>query len=173
MPFSLSQSSIPAFEQGLTALSAILDKAEAFAAAKKLDPSVLPNTRLAPDMFPLARQVQIATDMAKNGAARLAGVEPPKYEDNETTIEQLKARLKKTLDFVKTLDKAKIDASGEREITFPLGPNKGHMKGSDYLNHFVLPNYYFHLTTAYAILRHCGVEIGKLDFLAGIPLRQS
>jgi hypothetical protein len=117
--------------------------------------------------------VQIATDMAKNGAARLAGVEPPKYEDNETTIEQLKARLKKTLDFVKTLDKAKIDASGEREITFPLGPNKGHMKGSDYLNHFVLPNYYFHLTTAYAILRHCGVEIGKLDFLAGIPLRQS
>jgi uncharacterized protein len=173
MPFSLSQSSIPAFEQGLTALSAILDKAEAFAAAKKLDPSVLPNTRLAPDMFPLARQVQIATDMAKNGAARLAGVEPPKYEDNETTIEQLKARLKKTLDFVKTLDTAKIDASGEREITFPLGPNKGHMKGSDYLNHFVLPNYYFHLTTAYAILRHCGVELGKLDFLAGIPLRQS
>jgi len=173
MPFSLSQSSIPVFEQGLTALSAILDKAEAFATAKKIDPSVLPNTRLAPDMFPLARQVQVATDMAKNGGARLAGLEPPKFEDNETTIEQLKARLKKTLDFVKTLDKAKIDASGDREITFPLGPNKGHMKGSDYLNHFVLPNYYFHLTTAYAILRHCGVEIGKLDFLAGIPLRQS
>src|SRR5262245_34066066 len=174
MSLSLSQSSIPVFEQGLTALSAILDKAEAFAVAKKIDPSVLPNTRLAPDMFPLARQVQVVTDMAKNGGARLAGVEPPQVEDNETTIEQLKARLKKTLDFVKTLDKAKIDASGDREITFPLGPtNKGHMKGSDYLNHFVLPNYYFHLTTAYAILRHCGVEIGKLDFLAGIPLRQS
>jgi uncharacterized protein len=172
MSLSLSQSSIPVFEQGLTAMSAILDKAEAFATAKKLDPSVLPNTRLAPDMFALARQVQVATDLAKNGMARLAGVEPPKFEDNETTLEQLKARLKKTLDFVKTLDTAKIDASSEREITFPLGPtNKGHMKGSDYLTHFVLPNYYFHMTTAYAILRHCGVEIGKQDFLAGIPLR--
>ena len=174
MPLSLSQSSIPVFEQGLTAMSAILDKAEAFAAAKKIDPSVLPATRLAPDMFPLARQVQVATDLAKNGLARLAGAEPPKFEDNETTIEQLKTRLKKTLDYVKTLDKAKIDASGEREITFPLGPtNKGHMKGSDYLTHFVMPNYYFHLTTAYAILRHCGVEIGKQDFLAGIPLRMT
>src|SRR5262249_59723079 len=105
MPFSLSQSSIPVFEQGLTALSAILDKAEAFATAKKIDPSVLPNTRLAPDMFPLARQVQVATDMAKNGGAPLPGPQPPKFEDNETTIEQLQARLKKPLHLVKTLDK--------------------------------------------------------------------
>ena len=174
MPFSLSQASIPAFELGLNALSGVLQKAEAFAAAKKIEPSVLLGMRLAPDMFPLTRQVQIATDLAKNGAARLAGAEAPKFEDNETTIEQLKARLKKTIDFVKTLDTKQIDAAGDREITFPLGPtNKGHMKGSDYLNHFVLPNYYFHLTAAYAILRHAGVEIGKLDFLAGIPLRQS
>jgi hypothetical protein len=174
MPFSMSQASIPVFEQGLNALSGLLTKAEAFAAAKKVDPSVLLGTRLSPDMFSLTRQVQVATDLAKNGAARLAGVEAPKFEDNETTIEELKTRLKKTIDFVKTLDAKKIDASGDREITFPLGPvNKGHMKGDDYLNHFVLPNYYFHLTTAYAILRHCGVEIGKQDFLAGIPLRRS
>src|SRR5262249_26249719 len=122
MPFSMSQASIPVFEQGLNALSGLLAKAEAFAAAKKIDPSVLLATRLAPDMFALTRQVQIVTDQAKNGTARLAGVEPPKFEDNETTIEQLKARLKKTLDFVKTLDVKKIDASGDREITFPLGP---------------------------------------------------
>jgi hypothetical protein len=172
MPFSMSQASIPVFEQGLNALSGLLTKAEAFAAAKKVDPSVLLGTRLSPDMFSLTRQVQVATDLAKNGAARLAGVEAPKFEDNETTIEELKTRLKKTIDFVKTLDAKKIDASGDREITFPLGPvNKGHMKGDDYLNHFVLPNYYFHLTTAYAILRHCGVEIGKADFLGAIPLK--
>jgi len=174
MSFSMSQASIPVFEQGLNALSGFLTKAEAFAAAKKIDPSVLLGTRLAPDMFPLVRQVQVVADQAKNGSARLAGVEPPKFEDTETTIEQLKARIKKTLDFVKSVDGKQIDASIDREITFPLGPqNKGHMKGSDYLNHFVLPNYYFHLTSAYAILRHCGVDLGKLDFLAGIPMRRS
>jgi uncharacterized protein len=174
MSFSMSQTSIPTFEQGLNALSGLLTKAEAFAAAKKIDPSVLLGTRLAPDMFPLLRQVQVVADQAKNGSARLAGVEPPKFEDTETTIEQLKARIKKTLDFVKTLDTKQIDASVDREITFPLGPqHKGHMKGSDYLVHFVLPNYYFHLTTAYDILRHSGVDLGKLDFLAGIPMRRS
>jgi hypothetical protein len=171
---SLSQASLPVFEQGLNALAGLLTKAEAYAAAKKVDPSVLLGMRLAPDMFPLARQVQVVTDQAKNGSARLAGVEPPKFEDTETTIDELKARLKKTVDFLKTLDAKKIDASGDREITFPLGPvNKGHMKGTDYLNHFVLPNYYFHLTTAYAILRHSGAEVGKSDFLAGIPMRRS
>ena len=174
MSFSMSKAFLPVIEIGFNALSAVLDKAEAFAAAKKIDPSVLLNTRLAPDMFNLIRQVQIASDLAKNGAARLAGVEPPRYEDKETTVAELKARLAKTVAYIKTLDTNKIDAASDRQITFPLGPNnKGEMKGDDYLNHFVLPNVYFHLTTAYAILRHCGVEIGKQDFLGAIPLKMT
>jgi len=171
MAFSMSRASLPVFEIGLNALSANLDKAAAFAAAKKIDASVLVNARLAPDMFPLSRQVQIATDQAKNGSARLAGVEAPKYEDNETSIDQLKARIAKTLAYIKTLDARQIDGAADREINFPVGPNKGQMKGDDYLNHFVLPNFYFHITTAYDILRHCGVECGKRDFLGAIPLK--
>jgi len=174
MSFSMSKASLPALELGLTALSGVLDKAQEFATAKKVDPSVLLGMRLAPDMFALTRQVQIASDLAKNGMARLAGIEPPRYEDNETTIDQLKARLAKTVAFIKTLDTSKIDGATDREITFPLGPtNKGHMKGDDYLNHFVLPNVYFHLTAAYAILRHCGVNIGKQDFLGAIPMKMT
>ena len=173
MAFSMSRASLPVFEIGLNALSANLDKAAAFAAAKKIDASVLVNARLAPDMFALARQVQIATDQAKNGSARLAGVEAPKYEDNETTIDQLKARIAKTVAYIKTLDARQIDGAADREINFPVGPNKGQMKGDDYLNHFVLPNFYFHITTAYDILRHCGVECGKRDFLGAIPLKMS
>ena len=169
---SMSRAAIPSFEIGLNALSAMLDKAAAYAEAKRFDPSVLLETRLFPDMFPLARQVQIACDQAKNGGARLAGIEPPKHEDSEKTIAELKARIASTVAFVQTLDRAKIDGAGEREVTFPLGPqNKGQMRGADYLNHFVLPNFYFHLTAAYAILRHCGVELGKRDFLAGIPIK--
>jgi hypothetical protein len=172
MPLSMSQACVPALEIGLNALSAVLDKAEAHATAKKIDPSVLLNSRLAPDMFALTRQVQIATDLAKNGASRLAGMEPPRYEDTETTIEQLKARLQKTVAHLKSLDSKQIDGSADREITFPLGPTrKGQMNGSDYLNHFLLPNVYFHLTAAYAILRHCGVELGKEDFLGAIPMK--
>jgi hypothetical protein len=171
---SMSRALIPSLEIGLNALSAILDKAQAYADAKRFDSAVLLNTRLFPDMFPLTRQVQIACDLAKIGGARLAGVEPPKHEDNEKTIAELKERITKTLAFVRTLDGAKIDGAGEREITFPLGPeHKGQMRGADYLNHFVLPNFYFHLTTAYGILRHCGVELGKSDFLAGIPMKVS
>jgi uncharacterized protein len=174
MPFSMSQVSLPVFEIGLQGLSGVLDKAQAFAAAKKLDPAVLLNTRLAHDMFPLVRQVQVATDQAKNGLARLAGVEPPRYDDAETTFDQLKARIATTIAYLKTLDMSKIDASIDREITFPLGPtNKGHMTGADYLNHFVLPNFYFHRTAAYAILRHCGVEVGKRDFLGTIPMKMT
>ena len=171
---SMSNASIPVFEISLNALSALLDKAAAYCEGKKIDPAALLNTRLFPDMFPLTRQVQSACDQAKNGSARLAGIDPPRYEDNETTIAELKARIAKTLAFVKTLDAKKIDASADREITFPLGPtNKGHMTGADYLNHFVLPNFYFHLTTAYDILRHCGVEIGKRDFFGAIPMRMT
>jgi hypothetical protein len=168
---SMSNASIPVFEIGLNALSALLDKAEAYAGAKRIDPTVLLNARLFPDMFALTRQVQSACDQAKNGGARLAGVEPPRYEDNEKTIAELRTRIATTVAFVKTLDAKKIDAAADREITFPLGPNKGHMRGVDYLNHFALPNFHFHLTTAYDILRHCGVEIGKRDFLGAIPMR--
>ncbi len=174
MPFTMSQASLPVFEIGLAALSGVLDKTAEFAAAKKVDPSVLLGYRLAPDMFALVRQVQVACDQAKNGGARLAGVEPPKFEDYETSIEQLRERVSKTIEFVKTLDSKAIDGSADREITFPLGKdNKGHMKGSDYLNHFVLPNFYFHLTATYAIARHCGVDVGKRDFLGAIPIRRS
>jgi len=172
MPYSLSQASLPVFEIGLNALSGVLDKAAAYAAAKKVDPAVLLGWRLAPDMFALARQVQVACDQAKNGAARLAGVEPPKFEDTETSLEQLKQRIAKTLAYIKGLDAKAIDASADREITFPLGPTKGQMKGGDFLNHFVLPNFYFHLTAAYAIVRHCGVELGKRDFLGAIPIKR-
>jgi uncharacterized protein len=171
---SMSNASIPVFEISLNALSALLDKAAAYCEGKKIDPAALLNTRLFPDMFPLTRQVQSACDQAKNGGARLAGIDPPRYEDNEQTIAELKARIAKTVAFLKTLDAKKIEASADREITFPLGPtNKGHMKGADYLNHFVLPNFYFHLTTAYDILRHCGMEIGKRDFFGAIPMRMT
>ena len=174
MSFSISQASLPVFEIGLNALSAVLEKAEAHAATKGIDSAVLLNSRLYPDMFALVSQVQVATDQAKNGSARLAGVEPPRYEDNETKMDQLRARLAKTVAYLKTLDPRRIDASADREITFPLGPkNAGQMKGHDYLNHFVLPNFYFHITAAYAILRHCGVDIGKRDFLGAIPIRMS
>jgi uncharacterized protein len=171
MQSSLSQASVPVFEIGLNALSGVLDKAEAFAAAKKIDPTVLLQSRLAPDMFNLARQVQVVTDQARRGCARPAGVDAPSYEDTETTIDQLKARLAKTAAYLKTLDTKKIDAAVDREITFPLGTNKAEMKGGDYLNYFVLPNYYFHLTAAYAILRHCGIDLSKRDFLGAVPIK--
>ncbi len=173
MPFTMSQASLPVFEIGLNALIAVLDKAAAYGTAKKIDQSVLLGWRLEPDMFALTRQVQVASDQAKNGSARLAGVEPPKYEDNETTIDQLKERLAKTVAFLKTLDTKAIDASADREITFPLGPAKGQMMGGDYLNHFMLPNFYFHLTAAYACVRACGVDVGKRDFLGAIPIKRS
>ena len=174
MPLSMYQASLSVFEINLNALSGVLDKAEAYAVAKKIDPAVLLHSRLAPDMFDLVRQVQVATDHARRGAARLAGVEPAVFEDTETTIGQLKTRLAKTVAYLKTLDRKQIDSSADREITFPLGPtNKGNMKGDDYLNHFVLPNFYFHVTAAYAILRHCGVDIGKRDFMGAIPIKMT
>jgi hypothetical protein len=169
---SMSSAAISTFEFTLTALSKILDTAEAHAAAKKFDVANLLTARLAPDMFGLTRQVQVACDQAKNGSARLAGVEPPKFEDTETTIAQLKERIARPVAYVKSLEPTAIDGSADRTITFPLGPNKGEMKGADYLNHFVLPNFYFHAAAAYMILRHCGVELGKRDFLAGIPLKR-
>jgi len=168
MALSMYQASIPVFVRMLGNLSAILAKAEAYAAARKIEPSVLINARLAPDMFPLSRQIQIATDGAKGCVARLAGLEVPSYPDTETTFAELQARIKKTIDFVQGAKAAQIDGSEERTINIKAGGRDLSFKGQVYLLNFVLPNLYFHITTAYAILRHNGLEIGKMDFL-GAP----
>ena len=149
-------------------LSHILAKGAAHAAARRIDPLVLTGDRLAPDMFPLRRQVQIACDGAKNGLARLAGIEPPKFEDTEQSFDELRARIDKTLAFIATVPAERVDGTEERDITFPAGPDRTRtMKGFAYLTQWMLPNLYFHVTTAYAILRKDGVEIGKLDYLLG------
>jgi uncharacterized protein len=167
MSISMYRASVPVFLQMLPALSGILDKAAAFATAKKIEPSVLLNARLAPDMYPLTRQVQLATDFAKALAARLAGQEPPKYADNEATIDELKARIAKTVAFLKEFKPAQIDGSEEREIKITLGGQPKSFKGENYLVSLALPNFFFHVTTAYAILRQQGVEIGKGDYMRG------
>jgi hypothetical protein len=162
------QASVPAFVQMLNNLSAILDKAEAYAKNRKIDPEVLLNYRLAPDMLPFSRQVQIAADLAKGGVARLAAVEVPRHDDTEKTFADLKARLAKMVTFVQSIQPNDIDGSEDREITLTLGEHKMNFKGQPYLVHFVMPNFYFHCTTAYDILRHCGVELGKRDFIGTI-----
>ena len=164
MSLTMYQASIPVFVRMLGNLSAILDKAAAHAEAKKIDPSVFINARLAPDMFPLSRQVQIATDMAKGCAARLAGIEVPSYEDNESTFAELHARIAKTIAFIESVSVSQIDGSEERQITLKFGSHELNFLGQAYLLDFVLPNFHFHLTTTYAILRHNGVEIGKKDY---------
>jgi hypothetical protein len=158
------QASIPVFVRMLDNLSGILDKAAAHAEAKKIDPAIFINARLAPDMFPLSRQVQIATDMVKGCTARLAGIEVPGYEDNETTFAELQARIAKTKAFIESVSASQIDGSEERKITLKFGSKELSFFGQTYLLDFVLPNFHFHLTTAYAILRHNGVEIGKKDY---------
>jgi hypothetical protein len=165
MPMFMYEASVPAFLQMLNSLSAILDKAEAFAAERKIDPAVLLGYRLAPDMFALARQVQIATDQAKGCCARLAGVEVPKYADDETTFADLRARIARTIEFVQSFEPGDIDGSEARDIALTAGSRELRFQGQQYLVTFVLPNFYFHVTTAYAILRHCGLPIGKRDFL--------
>ena len=174
MTFTLSQSALPVFENSLNALSAILGKAAAFCEAKKIDEAVLLQTRLVPDMFTLSRQVQIATDLVKNGAARAAGENAPRREDNETSIAQLQQRIADTLTYLKTIDTNAFNNSPEAKVTFPLGrANKGEMTKDAYVTHFVLPNFYFHITIAYAILRHSGVELGKFEFLGQIDLTRT
>jgi uncharacterized protein len=168
MPLSMYEASIPAFTQMLTALSNVLDKADAYASAKKIDPAVLPATRLAPDMFPLSRQVQIACDFAKGTSARLAGVDNPSFADTEKTFPELRERIAKTLAFLGTLKAVQIDGSEGRDISLKVGPQEMHFKGQPYLVNFALPNFYFHLTAAYAILRANGVDLGKMDYL-GMP----
>ncbi len=165
MKISMYQASVPAFIHALNNLAVILEKGAAHAEAKKIDATVMVNGRLFPDMFPLARQVQIATDIAKGGAARLAGVEPPPYEDNEQTFADLVARVKKTVAYLQTLTAAQIDGSEDKTITWPTRTSTKSMQGLPYLQSHVVPNVYFHVTTAYNILRHNGVELGKKDFL--------
>ncbi|MDD5268232.1 MAG: DUF1993 domain-containing protein [Methylococcales bacterium] len=165
MSLSMYQASIPVFTHMLNNLSAILDKAAAHAEAKKIDPVVLINARLAPDMYPLSRQIQIATDVVKGCAARLAGIEVPSYEDNETTFPELRARIAKTVAFLQSVSAEQINGSEERTVTLTMHGKDIHFLGEPYLLYFVLPNFYFHTTTAYDILRHNGLEIGKMDFV--------
>ena len=165
MTITMFDASTPVFKRTLTALSAILDKADAYCTARKIDPSVLLATRLFPDMFPLSRQVQIACDFAKGAGARLAGIEVPSYADDEKTFTDLKARINKTIAFLDSIKAEQIVGSEGRQIKMKAGPRELEFKGQDYLMGFVLPNFYFHATTAYDILRANGLEIGKPDFL--------
>ena len=165
MSISMFQASVPVFVQMLRSLRSILEKGAAHAQAKKIDEAVFLNARLSPDMFPLTKQVQLATDFAKGTAARLAAVEPPPYEDNETSFPALLARIDKTIAYVQTLKTAQIDGSEERRITRPIRGEPRTFTGLAYLLSFALPNFYFHVTAAYALLRQNGVEIGKSDFI--------
>lgn len=165
MTISMSKAAVPVFTTYLTNLAAFLAKAAANAESRKIDQTVFITARLAPDMFALARQVQIATDHAKGAVARLAGIAVPSFADTETSFDELQARIQKTLDFIATVPAESIDGSEDRDIALKAGPNELHFKGEAYLTTFALPNFFFHLTTAYAILRHNGVDVGKRDFL--------
>ena len=169
MSLSMYQASVPTFVQILTALSAVLDKGQAHATARKFDPAILLAARLAPNMFPLSRQVQIACDFAKGASARLAGAEVPSWPDQEKTFAELQERIKKTVDFVRSFKASQIDGSEEREVSVSIAGQSVTFKGQPYLIQFVLPNFYFHTSVAYAILRHNGVELGKRDFVGAVP----
>jgi hypothetical protein len=168
MPITMSSASVPILARMLANMNAWFDKAEAHAAAKKFDPAVYLNARLAPDMLPFTKQVQIACDTAKFCVARLAGVESPKFDDNETTLGELRERINATIAFMTSVTAAQIDGSEDKDITIPRRDGSVVMKGEAYLKHYALPNLFFHVTTAYALLRHNGVELGKADYL-GAP----
>lgn len=165
MTISLYQASIPALIRGLTQLNVVLEKGAVFAESKNIDPQVLCNDRLFPDMLPLARQIHIATDNAKGFPARMAGQQPPRYEDTETTFAELIARIDRTIAFLETFKPGDIDGKEDKVVSFKLGPTEVTFNGLDYLTTFLLPNFYFHVSMTYAILRHNGVELGKRDYL--------
>ncbi len=165
MTVSIYTASVPLLKQMLEALSKNLAKAASHAAEHKIDPSIFVTARLAPDMFALARQVQVATDMSKGGIARLAGVEIPKYEDTEATLEDLQARIAKTVAFMEGVPASAIEGSDAKTISFKAGPRELSFTGTNYLLQWVIPNVMFHVTTAYDILRHNGVKLSKSDFL--------
>jgi hypothetical protein len=167
MTISMYSACVPIFRKQLGNMLAWLDKADAHAQARKFDTAVYLGLRLAPDMLPFASQIRIASDNAKACVARLAGQEPPKFEDNEATLDELRQRIRRTIDYVGSVPPAAIDGSEERDITIPMRTRDPlHFKGEFYLKHWALPNFFFHCTTAYALLRHNGVELGKSDFLA-------
>ena len=165
MTISMYQVSIPRFVHMLNNLAAILDRAQAYAEAKKIDAATLPSARLYPDMLPLTSQVRIACDTAKRAAAMLAGVDNPVYEDNETTIPELKARIEKTIAFLNTIKASQIDGSEGKDLVVKVGGKDTPFKGMQFLLARAIPNFYFHVTTAYDILRHNGLDVGKKDFL--------
>ena len=165
MKVSMHALSAEVFVNALGNLSWILEKAAASATQRKIEPAVLLGARLAPDMLPLTRQVQIACDLAKNSVARLAASEPPRFEDTETSIEQLRARIARTIDFLKSVPAGALEGAETRDVRVPAGERTLEFKGLDYLQRWAIPNVFFHFTTAYDILRHNGVELGKRDFL--------
>jgi uncharacterized protein len=165
MSFSIYDTSLPVFVKVLRNLRGILVKGQAHADARKIDPQALLGARLFPDMFPLVKQVQVATDNVKGAAARLAGLEVPSYPDNETTFPELLARIDKTIDFIQSIKPEQVQGAAERPITLVFPQMTLNFTGSDYLLGFVLPNLYFHAATTYNLLRHNGVELGKGDFL--------
>lgn len=169
MPISMYSASVPVFVRALTNLRAVLRKGEAHAGEKSFAPEVLLQTRLIADMLPLVRQVQIATDLAKSGGCRLAGVEPPKFDDDESSFAQLYARIDRVIALLDGLDRAQIDGSESRPITLQTRSGELKFDGQAYLLDFVLPNLFFHCTTSYVILREAGVGIGKMDFIASTP----
>jgi hypothetical protein len=169
MSLSMYQASVPVFVRALKNLTGVLHKGEAFATARKIDPAVLISDRIAPDMFPLLRQVQIATDIARRGVARLAGVEPEKFEDNEKTFADLYDRINRTIAFLESFRPQQIDGTEDKQISFEVGGKKMNFTGTGMLMNFSIPNVFFHATVTYAILRHNGVEIGKSDFLGNLP----
>jgi hypothetical protein len=169
MSISMYSASVPVFQRMLGNLSHFLDKAQAYAESKKFDTAVLVNSRLAPDMLNFATQIRIACDASKLAISRIAGIEAPKFEDKETTFEELKTRIQKTLDYLATVRLEQLNGTEAKDITFPVG-REGQtrtLSGEDYLKHWATPNMYFHVTTAYALLRHNGVDLGKTDFLMG------
>ena len=168
MPLSMHSASIPYFVRALNNLSAILEKGAAHAQENDIDPSILVTDRLFPDMFPLSRQVQIACDVSKGAAARISGIEAPSHEDNESSFEELIARINKTIEFLNSLPTDKINGTEEKEIKFQAGPYELDFTGATYLSMWALPNIYFHVTTTYNILRHNGVALGKIDYV-GAP----
>jgi hypothetical protein len=170
MSLSIHDASVPVVVRAMQGLVGVIEKGRLHAESEKFDPAVLLATRLYPDMFPLSRQIQVVSDQCKGGIARLVGVEPPKFADAETTFAELKERLEKTIAFVKSVDVKKFEGAGTRplEIKFP-NATLNFKSGWDYFLGFVLPNVYFHSSTAYGILRHCGVKLGKQDFIGSLP----
>ena len=168
MTISMHSASVPIFARMLGNLTTWLDKAEAHALARKFDTSVYLAARLAPDMLAFTKQIQIGCDAAKFGIARLSGVEAPKFEDNETTFAELRERVRKTLEFIQSVPKDAIDGTDDKDVVVPRRDGPITLKGEFYLKHFVLPNFFFHITTVYALLRHNGVELGKNDYLGAL-----